>query len=907
MIDPEQVRELFDAASDMPASGRGAFLARECRGRPDLLAQVQALLASEERAEAAGFLHQPALHAIARQEALHLPEESRTGELFGRYRIVRLLGEGGMGEVYLAEDTELARKVALKIVKNGVRTNRLLDSFDREGRILAHLNHENIARLLDAGTSAAGVPYLVMEYVDGKPITEHCDVSGLSIDDRLELFRVVCSAVQYAHQNVVVHRDLKPGNIMVTAGGQVKLLDFGIAKLLDSTVPAEAGTTMLPALTPEYASPEQARGEPTTTATDIYSLGVVLYELLTGAGLFERKDRTSGEVLKAICDQDPPAPSAAVPSPRLSQLEGGAAKLQRRLSGDLDQIVLKALRKEPEARYPTVEQFSADIGRQLAGLPVMARHGTLSYRAAKFVRRNRVAAIAGAIAAVTLITGVAAITWEARVAIARGVTAQRRFEEARKLAHAILFDYHDSIARLPGSTLARRKLVTDALTYLNAISAESTDDAGLRMELAAAYLRVGDVQGRPYTPNLGQTDEALVSYRKAAAILAPMARAGIGDARRQLANGYERIGTIQLRKFQFADALASQQIALEIREELGRRSPGDEGLRGEVAVSRLDWGDALQAICFDNQRNVVDCLQRALESQRQALQSLEELSARNADDTDLRRHMAEAHQKIGFRLRDMSRHSHDDGLLRQALDSQRKAMEIRDEIAAANPADSRDRRSRTDQKMLLADAQLTAGDLPTALEGYRSALAEFEALYAADPVNAEARRDVSFSSFKLAQALVQAGDIAAGFRYYGQSLGLAKQLLAEDPNNAEDRQQVAGVYLKQSEAAERSGDAVRAAGYYANFAELTPLTAAISYQMGELDLRAVQATKTPDAVRGKYRADAQTWLGRCLAELRARGGSHPPAEADRAFWNIVTQDLAQAETALAPPAVRKGN
>src|SRR6266568_1726774 len=276
-----------------------------------------------------------------------------------------------MGEVYLAHDPELDRKVAIKLIKSHLKTKELLRRFRNERQILANLQHPNIARLFEAGANADGLPFFVMEYVEGKPIDQYANEQQLSLTDRLKLFRTVCSAITCAHQNLVIHRDIKPNNILVTANGEPKLLDFGIAKLLHETDSQEATLTMFHAMTPEYASPEQVKGEAITTASDVYSLGVLLYELLTGRRPYKLKRLTTDEITKAICEQEPAKPSASI-------------RNQKSLRGDLDNIVLKALRKEPQRRYASVEQFSEDIRRHLEGLPVIARKDTVAYRTSKF-------------------------------------------------------------------------------------------------------------------------------------------------------------------------------------------------------------------------------------------------------------------------------------------------------------------------------------------------------------------------------------------------------------------------------------------------------------------------------------------------------------------------------------------
>jgi len=340
----------------------------------------------------------------------------------GPYKTLRELGHGGMGTVYLAvrADEQYRKRVAIKVIKGGIDRDEVASRFRRERQILAGLDHPNIAKLLDGGTTEEGLPYLVMDYIEGDAITEYCARQAVSTAERLKLFRSVCSAVQYAHRNLVVHRDIKPGNILVTADGTPRLLDFGIAKLLNPDLSGESATLSGQVMTPEYASPEQVSGGPITTATDVYSLGVVLYELLTGLRPYRLKSRERLEILRAIVDQEPERPSAAIDrlregtgsppppgaattaAPSSRNPEGTAERLRRRLRGDLDNIIMMAMRKEPNRRYPSVEALSDDIQRHLEGHPVAARKGTVTYRAGKFVKRHAVGVMA--VAAFTLLT-----------------------------------------------------------------------------------------------------------------------------------------------------------------------------------------------------------------------------------------------------------------------------------------------------------------------------------------------------------------------------------------------------------------------------------------------------------------------------------------------------------------------
>ena len=403
--DAERVLDLFAEARACAPEQRAIFLTQACAGNAAVRAEIESLLSGQ--APPPNFLAQPAfgrgLEVLGEAE---LHGELKAGDTVGGCRIVSLLGAGGMGEVYLADDLALGRRVALKLIQRG-KGSTLLGHFRHERRVLAGLTHPNIARLYGGAVTPEGRAYLVMEYVEGERLDHYGDARGLSLTERLTLFRKICAAVSYAHQNLVVHRDLKPANIRVTPEGEPKLLDFGIAKLLEpeGAPGLEATATMSGALTPEYASPEQLRGEPITTASDVYSLGVVLYELLCGQRPYQLKSRRPDELARAICEEEPPrASTVAGRGPTTSPTGlttdtttgpgtvGGEApaRLRRHLEGDLDNIVAMALRKEPTRRYASVAQFSDDIRRHCEGLPVMARPATLSYRAAKFVSRNKV-------------------------------------------------------------------------------------------------------------------------------------------------------------------------------------------------------------------------------------------------------------------------------------------------------------------------------------------------------------------------------------------------------------------------------------------------------------------------------------------------------------------------------------
>jgi hypothetical protein len=398
-----RIEELFDHALELPESQRNRFLDEECVGDPELLHELRVLLASLPAADAS--LRRAIVAGV--ETLVEHGITAHVGRRIGRYRLIQLLGEGGMGAVYLAQrdDAQFNQRVAIKILSHAVGSPEAIARFRDERQILAGLEHPSIVRLFDGGSSDDNLPYLVMEHIEGMAITRYADQHELSVRARVELIRRVCAALQYAHQNLVVHRDIKPSNILVDADGEAKILDFGIAKLLApaASFTREARTRTGAAMfTPEYASPEQARGDAVSTATDVYSLGAVLYELMTGMS----PHRTTGsalEILRIICEVDPPRPSVVAPGGR-----------RRELVGDLDNIVQKALHKEPALRYASMEQLSEDLGRWLDGLPIMARISTFGYRARKFVHRNKGVVVATTLVAATLVAATVVSLRQAR-------------------------------------------------------------------------------------------------------------------------------------------------------------------------------------------------------------------------------------------------------------------------------------------------------------------------------------------------------------------------------------------------------------------------------------------------------------------------------------------------------------
>jgi len=445
-MEPErwrQIEAVFQSALDCDPGTRAALLDSSCAGDTELRREVESLLASFQKAD---FTESPAFHEGA-QLLEHRASRLTTGRKLGPYRLLREIGRGGMGVVYLAAraDEAFEKQVAIKILPGGLDSEDIIKRFRSERQILATLDHPNITRLLDGGATEDGLPYLVMEYIEGEPIDQYCDTRKLNITARLKLFQGVCAAVRYAHHNLVVHRDIKPSNVLITKEGVPRLLDFGIAKLLaPSAVSGDMTITALHPLTPEYASPEQVRGGAITTATDVYSLGVLLYRLLTGRCPYGGEVSSASAMARAICEEEPERPSAVVAHTNSANRgsaadsvalamaavrEGTVEKLRPRLAGDLDNILLMAMRKEPWRRYASADQLSDDISRHLNHLPVAARPDTRRYRLSKFVRRNRAAVASATLLFLTLTGGLAATLWQAH--IARQQRDRARIEQAK--------------------------------------------------------------------------------------------------------------------------------------------------------------------------------------------------------------------------------------------------------------------------------------------------------------------------------------------------------------------------------------------------------------------------------------------------------------------------------------------
>jgi len=546
-----RVREIFEDSLEHPPSDRVSFVRVACDGDAEMEREVRALLTSHHKSP--HFLATPAAYvsdALAMTGGFGPREddvpEYPTGYRLGTYELERLLGRGGMGSVWLANrfGNEFNKKVAIKLVRRGMDSHEILRRFRRERQVLANLDHPNIALLIDGGSTPEGLPYLVMEYVEGTPIDKYCDDHKSTISERLHLFRAVCSAVQYAHQNLVVHRDIKAGNILVTADGVPKLLDFGIAKLLpgpNSALEPHTRPDMRP-MTLDYASPEQVRGDPVNTATDVYSLGVLLYRLLTGRMPFEHGGSRAA-LEHSICEAEPPKPSSvamgagasAIPdstqkmAAQGESLEAARKRLRKKLSGDLDNIILMALRKEPHRRYATVEQLSEDIHRYLEDRPVIARLDTPGYQLARFVQRNAEGVAAAVVVAAALVSIAAVSSHYAGLSIESKLEAERRDTITRR--ELIETTQALGVAQKDGRDYAAAyNTLTHALELAQELSMNEMVELGdateeTKLALADCQFRIGELLQQTGPPSI-----ALSRYEKARAIYREITANNPGNA-----------------------------------------------------------------------------------------------------------------------------------------------------------------------------------------------------------------------------------------------------------------------------------------------------------------------------------------------------------------------------------------
>ncbi|MGC4052459.1 MAG: serine/threonine-protein kinase [Paludibaculum sp.] len=688
-----QVAQLFEAAVELEQEARGRFLDESCPPDPAIRAEVERMLAADQSANT--FLERDPLPEFS--TVLFRPER---GAVVGAYRLVRELGSGGMGSVWLAEraDGSFTQQVAIKFSRTGLVTAAAEQRLRSERRILAQLQHPHIARLLDGGSIGPGVPYFVMEYVDGQPLLTYARQTELPVRERVRILANICLAVHFAHQRLIVHRDLKPANILVDSGGRVQLLDFGVAKLLHPEEEAGAATGFY---TPGYASPEQLAGLPVTTASDIYSLGLISFELLAGV----RPRTAAGE--------DVPPPSSVNPA----------------VDRDLDSIIRLCTHREPDRRYPSARSLAEDLLRYLEGRPVTAQPDTLSYRLSKFVRRNRSATTVLAAALLSTIVAVGLFSWQWGQTRRAETQARAHLEDLHKLALNLLFDYHDRVARLPGSTALRERIAGDALNYLQKLDRDAQSDKslkGISLDISTAWLRLGDAQGRPWSANRGNPAEALRSYQEAEKwARLDTARMDAERGRRALGTVLQRRGQLESRLFLWDDSLRHLQESVSLFR--ASTLTADRVL----LVSALSaWGDAI----LRSARAPAEGLARLVEARALGARLLPVVPR----DPGLLRSLAVVEQRIGNHLATQ-------GKPEEGLQSHVRALGYFQNLTEIQPREPALLRDQADELVMKAEAQARTGDVAGALADCDRGIAILKRLAESDSTNVESSRDLGYA------------------------------------------------------------------------------------------------------------------------------------------------------------------
>ena len=851
-----KVKEICFAVLDREPDERSAALRELCAGDDELRRDVEVMIADACREESVYVAASP--RAVATPAGIS-PLAALAGggaadwkpEVIGEFRIVRIVGEGGMGVVYEARQQEPSRTVALKVIRPGLATPEVLRRFRQEAHALGRLQHPGIAQIYETGTADTPFgpqPYFAMEFIRGQSLRAYAEQHHPSVRHRLELIARICDAVHHAHQRGLIHRDLKPSNILIDDTGQPKVLDFGVARLTDSDLHATHQTDLGQLIgTLAYMSPEQVTADPLELdiRSDVYALGVILYEQLAGRLPYTISTRIP-EAVKTIQQEDPQ---------RLSSVS-------RSYRGDLETIASKALEKDKNRRYGSAAALAADIRRYLGNEPISARPASATYQLQKFARRHR-ALMTGIVAVILALTaGIVATTREAlrarraeglaearaveageqrhraeaqtvisdnerkraeaeelRASAAAAVAAterdraKSRLQDIRRLAGSFLFEFHDGIKDLPGSMNARELVVKRALEYLDRLSGEPDQDVDFRRELGDAYLRIADIQGHPFSPSLGRSADALVSYRKARDIFESIARDSPSDRGRALnmsAVVSERMGQIMARMGDTAAGLKEQQRAAKVFTMTAKEEPGNLVRQRNLTIAHQNLGDSFLRM---------GDLDTAMREYRTMQENCLRLLAKDPIRAEYRSDLAYSHQKIGDLL--FFRRGEIDG----ALLEYQKLLDIRRPLVAENPNNGVLKRELLMGLERMGVVITRQKDFPKALEYLEQAQQIARDLSAADAKNAVVKRDLMSLTSNVAEVQLRMGRTDDAIASFNEAIATARELLAINPKSAQYRDGLAGLEYNRAEMLARKSELDGAqAGYESSrtmFADLT--------------------------------------------------------------------------------------
>jgi len=732
-----KIENYFHEALNLSPEERDPFLRKLEEQNPNLAATVKQLLNSHF--ESGLFLE----HSVF-DEMISFPDER-----IGSWKIIRQIGKGGMSTVYLAEraDGSFSRSVAIKFLHGFAPGQELYSRMRAEQKILASLDHPHICRLLDAGVHSNGRPYFIMEYIDGLSIDKWCADQNLSIEQRLELFIQVCEAVSYAHQRLIVHRDIKPSNILVDKKGTVKLLDFGIAKFVQSSDQDRPVTkTGMEIMTPEYASPEQFKNQPITTSADVYALGQLLYLMLTGTLPYNFDGKSSFEVGKIVTESIPEKPSEKVLELHQAASKGSSFKglsspqVAKKLRGDLDNIILKALRNDRERRYQSAEQLKNDISNYIRDKPVSARRESFAYVSKKFFLRHKTSVIATGVAALMLIGLTLFSVWQADIAESQKEIAERRSDNIREMANSLIFDLHDSVVNLPGSTPIRENIVAEAVSYLDQLAATEGADTNLLLDLAVAYQKIGDVQGNPTNNNLGRPSDALESYQKGLGFVQTVLNSEPDHIRGRelLANIYEKTADIQGELGNLSEAHASMLNSMGIYKNLSEEFPDNQYRQFSYTISLIKLGDLTGNPNFSNLGEREEALTIYQAAERVLLPIFND----QPDNVEYLKYMGILYERIGTVYES-------EQYIEEAIWSFEESMKLRRRLLEKAPYSTEYLRESAISHEKMADVHKSRNQLEESLYHYTEAHALFTRLADTDPKNSLAQRSLAISYIHL--------------------------------------------------------------------------------------------------------------------------------------------------------------